>query len=239
MLSKFIEPGCRIELQAMNRLNENNESVRKTYLSQVYEIISEDRMEITMPIEKTKLILLPIDSEYDATFFGDHIYQCFLRIIDRYKSNNMYILVVEMTSNLRKFQRREFYRFSCALEMWARPLQEEEMKAVEQNEEYHQTLGLPLKESVIVDISGGGLRFMSSQYYEPDSFIYCSFHLLIGGHNKDCEIIGKILKVKELENKKGTYEHRVQYVNLDVNVREEIIKFIFEEERKNRRREKG
>ena len=239
MLSKFIEPGCRIELQAMHHLNENNETVRKTYLSQVYEIISEDRMEITMPIEKTKLILLPVDSEYDATFFGDHVYQCFLRIIDRYKSNNMYILVVEMTSNLRKFQRREFYRFSCALEMLARPLQEEEMRAVEQNEEYHLTPGLPLKKSVIVDISGGGLRFMSNQYYEPDSFIYCTFHLLIGGNNKECEIIGKILKVTELENKKGTYEHRVQYVNLSVNDREEIIKYIFEEERKNRRREKG
>ena len=239
MLSKFIEPGCRIELQAMHHLNENNETVRKTYLSQVYEIISEDRMEITMPIEKTKLILLPVDSEYDATFFGDHIYQCFLRIIDRYKSNNMYILVVEMTSNLRKFQRREFYRFSCALEMLARPLQEEEMRAVEQNEEYHLTPGLPLKKSIIVDISGGGLRFMSNHYYEPDSFIYCTFYLLIGGNNKECEIIGKILKVTELENKKGTYEHRVQYVNLSVNDREEIIKYIFEEERKNRRREKG
>ena len=51
--------------------------------------------------------------------------------------------------------------------------------------------------------------------------------------------MGKILSVKELENKKGTYEHRVQYVNLDVVDREEIIKYIFEEERKSRWREKS
>ncbi|HKM35841.1 MAG TPA: flagellar brake protein [Lachnospiraceae bacterium] len=239
MLSNVIGPGCKIELQAINRPNESNETVNRTYLSQVYEIITEDRMEITMPMEQTKLILLPVDGEYDVIFYGEHLYQCFVRIIDRYKSNNVYILVVEMTSNLRKYQRRDYYRFSCALEMCARPLQEEEMKAVEQNDAYHLTPGLPLKRSIIVDISGGGLRFMSNQSYEPDSFIYCTYHLLIGGKNKECEIIGKILTVKEMEHKKGTFEHRVQYVNLDVDDREKIIKYIFEEERKNRRREKG
>lgn len=239
MLSKFIEPGCKLELQAINRSQDGEEPVKRKYLSQVYEIISDDRMEIMMPMEQTKLILLPVDGEYDAVFYGEHLYQCFIRIIDRYKSNNVYILEVEMTSNLRKYQRREFYRFSCALEMCARPLQEEEIKAVVQKETYHLTPGLPLKRSVIVDISGGGLRFMSNQKYEPESLIYCTYHLLLDGKNKECEIIGKILTVKELDNKKGTYEHRVQYVNLDVDNREEIIKYIFEEERKNRRREKG
>ena len=240
MLSKFIAPGCKIELQNVGRLNEENgDNTKKIYYSQVYDILSEDRMEIVMPMEQTKLILLPVDGEYDAVFYGQNLYQCFLRIIDRYKSNNMYILVVEMTSNLRKYQRREYYRFSCALEMCARPLVEEEIKAVEQNEAYLLTPGLPLKRSVIVDISGGGLRFMSSQRYEPDSLIYCNYNLLISGKSRECEIIGKILSVKESENKKGVYEHRVQYINMGVNDREEIIKYIFEEERKNLRKEKG
>ena len=44
--------------------------------------------------------------------------------------------------------------------------------------------------------------------------------------------------VRELENRKGTFEHRVQYYNLDVNTREEIIRFIFEEERKSRKKER-
>lgn len=240
MLSKFIKPGCKLELQAVNKVNGAPDETKKVYHSQVHDIISEDRMEITMPMEQTKLILLPVDGEYDAVFFGGaNLYQCFLRIIDRYKSNNVYILVVEMTSNLRKCQRREYYRFSCALEMCARPLVEEEVKAVEQKEAYFLTPGLPLKRSVIVDISGGGLRFMSEQRYEPESMVYCNYQLFVDGKSRECEIIGKILSVKESENKKGTYEHRVQYVNLGVNDREEIIKYIFEEERKNRRREKG
>ena len=189
-------------------------------------------------MEKTKLILLPVDSEFDLVVYQKTgLYQCFVRIIDRYKSNNVYILVVELTSNLRKHQRREFYRFSCALEMCARNLQEEEIQAVENNLPYALTPGLPLKQSVIADISGGGLRFLSTQRYEPDSLLYINYNLLKGGEKKMYEVVGKVLSVKELENRKGTYEHRVQYYDMDEKTREEIIKYIFEEERKNRRKD--
>jgi c-di-GMP-binding flagellar brake protein YcgR len=51
-------------------------------------------------------------------------------------------------------------------------------------------------------------------------------------------VIGKVLAVSELENRPGTYEHRVQYYNMDESVREEIIKFIFEEERRNRKKDR-
>lgn len=240
MLSKFIAIGNKIELQAVDRgRGEQAEGSQKIYASKVYDILSEDTLEIVMPMEQTKLILLPVDSEYDMVFYGETgLYQCFARIVDRYKSNNVYILVVELTSNLRKYQRREYYRFSCALEMCARNLEEEEIQAIEQKVPYTLQPGLPLKRSVIVDISGGGLRFISSQKYEPESLLYCSYHLIVGGERKQYEVIGKVLSVKELENKPGAFEHRVQYYNLNVDTREEIIKFIFEEERRSRKKER-
>ena len=68
--------------------------------------------------------------------------------------------------------------------------------------------------------------------------LYCSYYLLKNGEKKQIEVVGKVLTVNELENRRGTYEHRVQYVNVDVDTREQIIQFIFEEERKNRKRER-
>ena len=50
---------------------------------------------------------------------------------------------------------------------------------------------------------------------------------------KEYEVLGKVLAVNRMENRPGFYEHRVQYVNINNEVREEIIKFIFEEERRN------
>lgn len=240
MLSKFVAIGDKIELQSAERgMDEQQERAQKTYYSNIHDILSEDTMEIVMPMEQTKLVLLPVDSEYSMVVYGETgLFQCLVRITDRYKSNNVYILVVELVSNLRKFQRREYYRFSCALEMCARSLEREEVQALEEKTPYALQPGKPLKQSVIVDISGGGLRFMSTQKYEPDSLLYCNYNLHIGGKHKSYEIIGKVLAVKELENRPGTYEHRVKYYNLDEDTREEIIKFIFEEERKERKKER-
>ena len=231
MLSKFISPGDRIEMQRVERLKgAQAEESRRIYLSSVHEIIAADQMEVVMPMEQTKLILLPVDTEYDVTIYGQTgLFQCFARVVDRYKSNNVYLLALELTSNLRKHQRREFYRFSCALEMCSRTLEEEEIKAVDEKRPYALTPGLPIKRSVIVDISGGGLRFLSTQRYEPESMLYCSYYLLKNGEKKQIEVVGKVLTVNELENRRGTYEHRVQYVNVDVDTREQIIQFIFEE----------
>lgn len=247
LLSKYVVPGCRVDLQAIRRSKGYSEDTddkkegRKTYQSQVIDVLSEDRVEISMPMEQSKLVLLPVDGEYDLYFYADSgLYQCYARVVDRYKNNSLYVLVLDLVSNLRKHQRREYYRFSCALEMNSRQLQEEEEKALEdKNDEGILTPQLPLKSSVIVDISGGGLRFVANYGYESQSKILCKINLLIHGEMKEYNLVGKVLGVRELENRKGVFEHRVQFVNVDAEEREEIIKYIFDEERKTLKKLKG
>lgn len=240
MLSEYVLPGTKMEMQLVERVKYVDEAEKKKiYQTSVYDVLSDDRLEIYMPLEKSKLILLPVDSEYELYFYTTGgLYQCFARVLDRYKTDKKYILLMELTSNLRKFQRREYYRLSCALEMSARPLEKEEIKAIEQNEKY-LVPGLPLTRSIIVDISGGGIRFVGDYAYEPENLICCKYHLLVDGRDKEYTLIAKIISVRELEGKSGLYEHRAQYININTMDREEIIRFIFEEERKSRKREKG
>lgn len=242
MLSKIIKPGDKLELQKVERVLENGDEAvyKKIYHSKVCEILSEDRMEITMPIEKGKLMLLQVDNEYDLYFYTENgLYQCFARVVDRYKTNNIYMILVELTSNLRKQQRREYYRFSCALEMNTRKLTEDELQKVLQSTDGIKTETEKLNKGVIVDISGGGLRFVVDQKYDVDSLVFCVYRLLIEGQRKEYNLVGKVLSVKELENRPGVYEHRVQYVNINTGEQEEIIRYIFQEERKHRRKELG
>ena len=240
MITKFIQEGCKLELQALERSKTlGADAPKKTYVTKLYEIVTDDTMEVLMPMEQGKLILLSVDQEFDCVFYGQNsLYQCVVRISDRYKSNNVYILLLEIVSNLRKYQRREYYRFSCVLEMGSRNLEKDELEVLEEkpNALPIPEKAIPMKNSVIVDISGGGLRFISSEKYDPESFIYCSYNLIINGEKKKYEVVGKVLASKELENRRGTYEHRVQYYNMDSKTREEIIKYIFEEERKSRRK---
>lgn len=241
MLGDYLLPGNRVEIQAVERVKfaDANEK-KKTYISMVRDILAEDQVEVMMPMEKSKLILLPVNTEFDLYFYTPNgLFQCFATVLDRYKDGNQYVLLMGLTSNLRKFQRREYYRLSCALEMSARTLEKEEKEAMDKNADVYLAPGLPLKRSVVVDISGGGIRFISSFKYEPENLIYCKYSLFIDGNSKEYTLICKVLSSRELDNKPGVFEHRAQYVDIDTTDREEIIRFIFEEERKHRKKEKG
>ena len=236
MLTKYVDPGNKVDVVVKDR---NEPDGRKTYESRVYDVLSEEEFEIHMPMEKTKLILLPVDGVFDFYFYTNNgLYQCLARVKDRYKSGGTYILLCEPTTNLRKYQRREYYRFACVLKMASRKLQEDELVAAQRNEQYYQT-GLPLEHSVIVDISGGGVRFVSKKKYDAGTMIYLTYQLNIGGKEKEYEITGKILESYPVPGKTDQFEHRVKYLNMENEVREEIIRYIFEEERKNRQRRNG
>lgn len=231
ILSKYIGPGTRLQLQKIVRSKTDEKKVIKTYDSRVLDILSDERIEVSMPFEKTKLVLLSIDEEYNLFFYTTNgLYQCSARVAERYKNNKVYSVIFELTSNLRKFQRRDYYRFSCALEMKTRALQEDEIKAVEKNEQPSDR-EQPLQKCVIVDISGGGLRFVSPYVYEVNSMILCKYSLWIDGENKEFTLVGKVLSVKQSEKRPDVYEHRLQYVNMEDEKREEIIKYIFDAER--------
>jgi c-di-GMP-binding flagellar brake protein YcgR len=240
MLNNFISPGDRVELTAVDRKldgSDKNENARY-YETKIVDILSEDSIEVQMPIEQTKLILLPVDAEFNMIVYTNSgLYQCFVRVIDRYKSNNIYVLVMELTSNLRKYQRREYYRFSCALELKSRICTKEELEAFEKNRKYLVDPGDDLQRSVVVDISGGGLRFAANFQYEEGSTIYCAYHLPGRANDKEYQMICNVLKVQELESRPGLFEHRIQYIYIDENSREDIIHFIFEEERKIRKKQ--
>lgn len=70
MIEKFISLGDKLELKSTVRviLPDGTEGV-KTYKSTVHNILDDGRLELEMPMEQTKLVLLPIDGEYDVCFF--------------------------------------------------------------------------------------------------------------------------------------------------------------------------
>ena len=239
MLSDYISPGIKVELKATGKIwMEDDARTKHIYMSKVMDVTTDDRIEVLMPFEQGKLVLLPVDGEYSLCFYSPKgLFQCFSKIVDRYRSDNMYILVLDLTSELQKLQRREYYRFSGALELKSRICSKEELQAFENNRKFLVDPEIQLQRSVIVDISGGGLRFVANFKYEEDSTIYCSYNLPGAGSDKEYEMICQVLKVQELENRPGLYEHRIQYIYIDETSREDIIHFIFEEERKIRKKQ--
>ena len=226
-LAKYITEGSKVDIK-------RNGSIRKTqikiYHSQLHSILSEDKIEITMPMEQNKIVMLLTGVEYDLSFYSyNGVYHCRAKVVGRGKRDNKFLLQMELTTDLHKDQRREFYRFNCALEMKFRVLSEEEVKTFEDSDK-------PMKRGIIVDISGGGLRFAADHTIKEGSTILCRYKLEPGDAAKEYEVLGKILGSKPSQNREDIFEHRVQFVNIYDEAREEIIRFIFETERKIRRK---
>ncbi|MBQ7428684.1 MAG: flagellar brake protein [Butyrivibrio sp.] len=239
MLADYLTVGNKVELKAVDKMwmQDDPESSR-LYFSKLNGVLSEERIEILMPMIQGKLILLPVNLQYNLCFYTKNgLMQCYAKVVDRYRSNNVYLAVLELSSSLSKLQRREYYRFSCALELHTRAFSEDELKAVKNNWDFLVNKDKPLQKAVIVDISGGGLRFVSNFQFEEGSTIYCTYQLPGYYNNKDFEMISTVLKVQELENKPGLFEHRIKYIHIDEDAREDIIHFIFDEERKIRKKQ--
>ena len=240
MISKYLKIGDRLEIETITKGNaDGGEETKKTYRSELYDIVSEDQIKIAMPMEQMKVILLPVDGEYNLCFYTSNgLYQCIGRVAERYKSNNIFVLVMELITGLQKYQRREFYRLNCALDMKSKAIEEKELEQ-SRNQLIFEDTDLTFDNGVMVDISGGGARFISQVKYQKGSLIRFNFSLFVNGELTEYKLVGKVLKSRELENRPENYEHRVMFINMVNDDRESIIRYIFEEERKLRHRERG
>lgn len=240
MIEKFISPGDKLELKSTVSvvLPDGTEGV-KTYRTTVYDILDDGQLELVMPMEQTRLVLLPVDGEYDVCFFSHGgMYRADVRIVDRQKINGTYILVVEMISNLHKYQRREYYRFNCVVEMEAREMTRQEVDTFAKGLTYLIS-EKDMVRGVIVDISGGGTRFVSRQKFNEDSILLMSFKLPVMENERSFLLAAKVVYSGGIDNRVNEYENRVKFEFIDTTTREEIIKYIFDEERRNRKNGKG
>lgn len=246
MLTDHVIPGDKVDLtevKSEERYTRSGVIERKTYSTRVFDIMSEDEIKVNMPFVDGHIVLLEVGDDYDLCFYsGKGLYQCYGRITDRYKSNNMYVLTMELTSPLRKFQRREYYRLNCILNMKCREVPDKELQELEEiggNDVRFINTDLTLEDGVIVDISGGGAKFISDRQFERESKILFVFSLNLNGRFTEYSVIGKIILSDRIEGRDGEFKNHVQFVNIKDKDREGIIRYIFEEERKIRRKASG
>ena len=236
-MASVINVGDKIELTKLNRtkMNESQQEQQK-YISKVLEKDTDYEMKISMPIQGGKIIPLSVGESFMACFYAKlgAMYECKISITDRYKEGNLFILEIEVVSQLKKVQRRNFYRYSCMLAMQYIVLPENEDE-VDMIEEPGSEVW---KQAVAMDVSGGGVRIASKVKEEEGTFIELKLPLVNGKERTVLYTKAKILKVLP-SSQSGVYELRVEFIDILEADMEEIVKYIFDMERKKRQIEKG
>ena len=229
MIEKYFSPGGKVELHPIKKDSKGDGGKSKIYISQINQVLEEDKIEIMMPIEQGKLILLPVNSMYKIVVFTSHgLFQSDVRVTERYKSGNIYLQAMELVTPIKKYQRREYYRHSCSLPITTRHLEDGEKGNLVWDQD------LPGMPGIAIDIGGGGIRFLTEEIYEVEEEIICCMNFETDSGVKEIQALGKVLSTKEVTKGNEKKEVRVQFEVISNTAREEIIQFIFEDERKRR-----
>ena len=246
MIQDILQIGNKIDICSLEKEDRKKHDGKKLpiLVSQLEEIDEDGELVIQMPMYKGKLVLLSLGSRYELMFYTKRgLYRAVCQVTDRYKEDNFFMVKVMLRSNLNKFQRREYFRLECIIGMDAYELQREEAMMLS-GANLEQRISDPevaqtLSKAVIVDISGGGIRFISERKHEAGD--YLAVHMTLSNENidKDIWVVVSIVSCRKAAQNMERYETRAEYIHMGNKLREIIIKYIFDEDRKIRKKDVG
>ncbi len=240
MAHELLLVGTKIELRRSSKTETVDGEVAITYVSQILDVDDAGNIVAAMPISEGHIVPVEIGSVFQAYFYTSKgIFRSRCRITERGKERNIYIMTIEILDDLVRYQRREFYRLACLIDATVIPLNVTEVLTYSRDFEMPEPLAGEPEACVIVDISGGGVRFISSKSYEKNSYVYLKFETQTGTGNHDFELMGRVVMSIKSEADNGKYDNRVQFKVISKDKREEIIRFIFDEQRRMRQKERG
>ena len=250
-MGHLIETGTKLELKKIRHV-EIAEEV--SYVSRFLYQKSADEAVIEMPVKSGRMVPLEPNELFQVCFYTSKgLYQCQAQVVSRHYEDSLPVAVIRLRSEFEKLQRRQYYRMECLLQMEFCSLTEEEYDELldqkngswnapvnkEQTEENGGNGRLRFYSGVVLDISGGGIRFNSSHEAQPGDIIALRIAFTEEEVRKIQIMFAKVLTVVPVQNHSGLFEHRVEYVSISNKERESIIRYIFLEERKHRKREVG
>lgn len=175
-------------------------------------------------------------------FLDDNLYSS--------EAYDVYIVGLGALSQIAKHQRRAYYRSKIGVDIYYKPISEnearendpkvkfatqdraEEKKKAEQGY-YERTLGYGKLKTL--DISAGGFKFLSTSMFRVQTHLDCMIML----EYEALPVISKVLACTPAQRDRDNnrfYAIRCCYVEVNDAIRDRVMKFIFEQERKIQKR---
>jgi len=238
-MDNLISVGIKLELrQIHNNIEIPIENIRN-YVSQILDIY-DNTFQAAMPIYEGHLIPLEVGSKYEVFFKTNQgLYKATCEVVERSKIEKIYMLELKPISELEKFQRREYFRFTTNIEAYICLLTEHEMKTFLQQVTFPEDYNDKKKSAAIIDISGGGVKIVSNELYNKNDAVLIEFSVIVGAAMKNINVPGKVIASTISDNRVGLREHRIEYNKIPKETRELIIKYIFDEQRRIMQKERG
>lgn len=238
-------PGSKVDIRIV-QLEERETAPdvdQSVYYSTIFDVTDDGVIEVNMPTIAGKLQLLQKHIRYEFIFkTPSGMYKAEGTVIDHIKREGFYLLRIEIGENLTRFQRRQYFRLECMIPIMFMGLTEgaatqetiEEVKRYMDALEEMKIRGM----GTMLDISGGGTRFVTSNSLAGVKYLLIQFQLQCQKELTEIEVVGEVLSSEKAKDGEK-FVHRIKFFFRDNQSREQIISYVFEEERRLRKREQG
>ena len=237
-VSAYITPGDKIDICY---LHQNN---GKTYKSSVFDILDDNEIEIGMPTDGLKMVMFNIGFECQLYFYTSRgLYTCEAVVTNRYKKDQFILMSVKTKTGLKKFQRREFFRLECLVDFAYYKISKE-VAELETTEELFEEIANPdyIEQKRLArtkDLSGGGMRFTTMEPLEVGSRVLSVMRLANDKIDHMFYLVTEVIACDPVEKMPDLWIVRSKFEFKNIKDRDLIIRYVFEEDRMNRKRENG
>ncbi len=224
------------EIDIMIFLNNNQSLTLKTF---VYEVTSDLRIVLSNPIHEGNLYPLEKSYTYYFRFYIENSGMFLFKgiLIDRIKYDNLPSILIQLESDIKRVQRRKFYRVNFMSDghfIDYKQLTDDEKNAIRERmlKKYKTDAEFIVDEYTEIktpfstlDLSGGGIRVVTSQSYEMGDFLEGEFKI----GDSYVKFKGEITRIDKKDVNR--YEVGIKFLELDANTQSKIVAYVFEVER--------
>jgi len=234
--------GDKMDLEKIEtRISVDPDKRPTIYASQVLDESPNGGILAAMPFQEGRVVPLAVGQKFHATFYTKTgLFRCEVEITARYKKDTLFLMELTQNTVFKKIQRREYYRLECNMPMEYRLIGDAEKKMIESGTAYEEEdMNPEWKNGVMLDLSGGGIRFVSAFREEKDAFVQVRFEMPVGEETEIFCLYATLLRSEKNPNNHSIYDQRAMFWRLDYSLREKIIRSIFEIQRRIRFKSSG
>lgn len=181
------------------------------------EEVGERSLLVGVPYEQGEVVPLREGTKVKITFWDEVSAYAFESEIIQRRATPVPVFVVRLPDSVAKIQRRNFVRVSALYPMTFRMVTKEGLS--------------DLHKGATLDLSGGGMRFLTKEPVENKSLLYAQVTL----PNGELQTPVRVCRVEKIEDS-GRYSVSVEFYDLSERERDRIIHCVFEIQRAMRKK---
>jgi c-di-GMP-binding flagellar brake protein YcgR len=200
------------------------------YLSETTKI-TDEFIQVTLPIEKEQLIPLSVGSKIEVIFTNSSAqYKFESKVLSRKIENKIGTCNLERPDKIYKIQRRGFLRVPIKLTVEYRKLILDDKTESKDNFlglNYDESKQVEFKKALTQNVSGGGLLLTVNEFITAYSFI----ELKLDVENLSFEtLIGEVVRIDEIPDSKDKIGVGVKFINISQSKQDEIVQWVLQKQ---------